>query len=98
MTSFKESKVGKVAIDVASSSIYAFFMLYRFCEDQVDNIRNMRNSPPKQEDNPAPAPTFKEQLDREAVESRAHDNEEGNSVVKTIVDKSKLPFWHSLQR
>lgn len=63
-------------------------MLYRFCEDRVDDIRNMSQTP-KKEDNPAPAPTFKEQLDKEAT-GRDHEHDsDGHSIVQTVVDKSK---------
>ncbi|KAL7915110.1 hypothetical protein GGI35DRAFT_436078 [Trichoderma velutinum] len=50
----------------------------------------MMNSPKKNDNNnpAAPPPTFKEQLDKEAIDSRVHQHEsEGNSTVKAIVDK-----------
>ncbi|KAL7937179.1 hypothetical protein V8C35DRAFT_294973 [Trichoderma chlorosporum] len=97
MTSFKDSKVGKVTIDVATSGIYLLVILYGFFEDQFDKLHDMMNSPKRNDTNdsapapepaPEPAPpTFKEQLDKEA-ESRAHPEEsEEHSVVKTVVDK-----------
>ncbi|KAH0533053.1 hypothetical protein TsFJ059_001669 [Trichoderma semiorbis] len=93
MTSFKESKVGKVAIDVTTSGLYLIFILFNVLRDQYDKVNYMMSSPKKKNDNsnipeaPAP-PTFKEQLDQEAIDSRVHHHEsEEHSTVKDIVDK-----------
>ncbi|QYS94789.1 hypothetical protein H0G86_002111 [Trichoderma simmonsii] len=90
MTSFKESKVGKVAIDVTTSGLYLIFILFNVLRDQYDKVNYMMSSP-KKNDNGSPAaepPTFKEQLDKEAIESRVHQHEgEEHSTVKDIVDK-----------
>ncbi|KAL7945531.1 hypothetical protein V8C42DRAFT_323420 [Trichoderma barbatum] len=38
--------------------------------------------------NPAPPPTFKEQLDKEAIESRIHQHESGEtSTIQAVVNK-----------
>ncbi|KAK4066957.1 uncharacterized protein Triagg1_7957 [Trichoderma aggressivum f. europaeum] len=93
MTSFKESKVGKVAIDVTTSSLYLIFILYGVLRDQYDKVNYMMSSPKKNDNNnnlpeAPPPPTFKEQLDKEAIDSRVHQHEsEGNSTVKAVVDK-----------
>lgn len=55
----------------------------------------MMNSP-KKEDKSAPAPTFKEQLDKEAIESRIHHDNGGNSIVKAVVDKSKFCLFNTV--
>ncbi|KAL6835093.1 hypothetical protein V8C40DRAFT_233522 [Trichoderma camerunense] len=99
MTSFKESKVGKVAIDVTTSGLYLIFILFNVLRDQYDKVNYMMSSPKKKNDNnnnnnnnnipeaPQP-PTFKEQLDQEAIDSRVHQHEsEEHSTVKDIVDK-----------
>ncbi|KAL6831093.1 hypothetical protein J3E69DRAFT_364002 [Trichoderma sp. SZMC 28015] len=94
MTSFKESKVGKIAIDVTTSGLYLIFILFNALRDQYDKVNYMMSSPKKKNDNnnnipeaPQP-PTFKEQLDQEAIDSRVHQHEsEEHSTVKDIVDK-----------
>lgn len=106
MTSFKESKVGKVAIDVTTSGLYLIFILFNVLRNQYDKVNYMMSSHKKKNDNnnssnipeaPLP-PTFKEQLDQEAIDSRVHQHEsEEHSTVKDIVDKSEfclflLPF------
>lgn len=97
MTSFKESKVGKVAIDITTSGLYLVFILYGVLRDQYDKVNYMMSSPKKKNDNnnilpeAPPPPTFKEQLDKEAIDSRVHQHEsEGNSTVKAVVDKSEF--------
>lgn len=96
MTSFKESKVGKVAIDVTTSGLYLIFILFNVLRDQYDKVNYMMSSP-KKNDNGSPAaepPTFKEQLDKEAIESRVHQHEgEEHSTVKDIVDKSEFSLF-----
>lgn len=97
MTSFKESKVGKVAIDVTTSGLYLIFILFNVLRDQYDKVNYMMSSPKKKNDNnnnnsnipeAPPPPTFKEQLDQEAIDSRVHQHEsEEHSTVKDIVDK-----------
>ncbi|KAL6700932.1 hypothetical protein J3F84DRAFT_359661 [Trichoderma pleuroticola] len=92
MTSFKESKVGKVALDVTTSGLYLVFILFGVLRDQYDKVHYMMSSPKKKNDSSipeaAPPPTFKEQLDLEAIDSRVHQHEsEGNSTVKAVVDK-----------
>ncbi|KAJ4863891.1 hypothetical protein T069G_00421 [Trichoderma breve] len=94
MTSFKESKVGKVAIDVTTSGLYLIFILFNVLRDQYDKVNYMMSSPKKKNDNNSsipeapPPPTFKEQLDQEAIDSRVHQHEsEEHSTVKDIVDK-----------
>ncbi|KAH0498045.1 hypothetical protein TgHK011_005324 [Trichoderma gracile] len=45
------------------------------------------HSPKKDQQESAEPPTFKEQLDKEAIESRTHDDGEKQSTVKAVVDK-----------
>ncbi|KAL7955322.1 hypothetical protein V8C34DRAFT_292014 [Trichoderma compactum] len=52
----------------------------------------MMSSPKKNDDSNnlpgAPPPTFKEQLDKEAIDSRVHQHEsKGTSTVKAVVDQ-----------
>lgn len=100
MTSFKESKVGKVAIDVTTSGLYLIFILFNVLRDQYDKVNYMMSSPKKKNDNnnnipeAPPPPTFKEQLDQEAIDSRVHQHEsEEHSTVKDIVDKSEFGLF-----
>lgn len=49
------------------------------------------HSPSKNQDSPPEAPSFKEQLDQKADESRARENGNGGeSFIETVVHKSKL--------
>ena len=79
-----------------SSGIYAYapVVLYN-CQDQIGYLFISMQSSKKDHQDGAestPSPTFKEQLDQEAVESRTHQHESESGeqpTIKAVVDKSE---------
>ncbi|KAL7922408.1 hypothetical protein ACQKWADRAFT_292384 [Trichoderma austrokoningii] len=77
-----------ISVDIATSGIYALCYLFLFGRDQADKLIAIMHSPSKNQDSPAEALPFKEQLDQKADESRARENgNEGESFIEKVAHK-----------